>query len=144
MPVKETEPTTPVHIRVFKTMNEDFMNPELKNFLLGDEPAIGWFQFKFEQTQTVYDRSWMAGTNVPRSVSPFILTENLMDNSKKVIQHDEHRIMLYQRDLPNDLTEYLYTDFVDQKRADGQEAEVFRTFIGIDISQNDIKIYPST
>lgn len=144
VPVKETAPETPVHIRVFKTMNEDFMSPELKNFLLGDEPAIGWFQFKFEKTQTIYDRSWVAGENVPNSVQPFSLVESLMDSSKKVVQHDEHQIMLYQRDLPNNLTEYLYTDFVDQKRPDGQEAEAFRTFVGIDISQNDVNIYPST
>lgn len=143
IPVKENT-VEPIHIRVFKTFNEDFPDDNLRDLLLGDEPLIGWVQFQFNDStgnpKETYDRSWMAGTNVPKSVRPFQLIETLMDKTKKEIQHDSHQIMLYQRDLPN-FTEYLYTDYVNQKRSDGQEADVFRTFIGIDISSNDVKVY---
>lgn len=146
VPVKLSDPQIPIHIRIFKTVNEDFPDAGLRELLLGgennDEPLIGWFQFEFDQTKAVYDRSWVAGTNVARSVSPFNLFETLMDKTKTEIQHDEHNIMLYQRDLPQSVTEYLYTDFVNQKRPDGQQAEVFRTFVGIEIKLSDIDIFP--
>jgi hypothetical protein len=148
VPVKDSEPMKPIHLRLFKTMNEDYPDKDLRDLLLGkddnDEPLIGWFQFKFNDTGTIYDRSWMSGTNVSRSVRPFHLKETLMDKTKKEIQYDTHDIMLYQRELSDTLTEYLYTDFVLQRRSDGQEGEVFRTFIGIDISDSDINILPST
>lgn len=147
VPVKESEPEKPVHIRIFKTMNEDYPGEDgdLRRFLLtgsnGDEPLIGWFQFGFDDNKIIYDRSWMAGTNVARYVKPFHLTETLMDKTQTVIQHDTHDMMLYQRALPNDLTEYLLADWVNQVRTDGQAAEVFRTFIGIDITAADIEIF---
>jgi len=148
VPVKLSDPENPIHIRIFKTLNEDFPDPGLRNLLLGededDEPLIGWFKFQINDPEMVYDRTWMAGTNVPTSVKPFNFVETLMDKSKQEIQHDEHSIMLYQRDLTDTLTEYLYTDFVLQKRLDGQQAEVFRTFVGLEISQGEIDIYPST
>jgi hypothetical protein len=150
VPVKLTNLQTPVHIRIFKTRNEDFPDAGLRELLIGgddnEEPLIGFFKFQINATENspeiIYDRSWIAGTNVPRSVSPFNLNETIMDNTKTEIQHDDHSIMLYQRDLPENVIEYMYTDFVNQKRPDGQQAEVFRTFVGIEIKASDIEIFP--
>ena len=141
--VKETAPETPISLRLFKMMNEDTPYPELKRFLLtGRDPLIGCYQFGLDDNKIVYDRVWKSGTNAAKFVQPVNLVESIMDETKNIIQHDDHHFMLYQRSLPN-MKEYLYADYIFQERFDGQKAEMFYTFAGIDISVNDINIYAS-
>jgi hypothetical protein len=142
LPTKSSDPTKPIHIRIFRTFQEDYVTDELKDFLLtGEQPLIGWYQFGIDDNKVVYDRSWVSGTNVPDSVKPVYTKETLIDKTKQEVQHDEHNIMLYQRSL-GDVTEFLYADFVTQHKGD-KSAEVFRTFIGIEVQLTDLDILPT-
>ena len=144
VPVKETALATPLHIRIFKTMNEDNANDGLRQFILtgkeDDAPLLGWIQFGFDNNKIIYDRAWDISNNSANYVAPHHSSEELVDSTHHVVQTDIHDMMLYKRGLSNDVTEFLLADWVMQTRPDGQKSEVFRTFIGIDITVADIEI----
>lgn len=133
---------TILHHRLFMLLDEQFIGSrEDQEFLVGDDGLIGWCQFRIDEKDVVYDRTWQEG---PERVSPLDAEEKIIHlpagGEPQLAAEMAHRLMLYQRGLDGDVMEFLYADYMTQK-ADGDEADVLRVYVGIDLAAADVKTY---